>query len=319
MQVFRSSVAYELTKRPSAVGIGIFDGVHLGHQTLLRRVVKTAEDEDLASVAYTFDPHPATVLNLMLAPKLIETLDLRLERMAGLGVSAVVIEPFDRTFAGIAAQAFATEVLAGRVGARHVFVGHDFSFGQGRSGTVTLLEQWGQPLGMSVHAVDSVTLDGEIISSTRVRELVWAGAMRGVTRMLGRPYVLMGLVGRGVGRGSRIGFATANVRTTQELVPAVGVYAGVASGPFGSSPCVINIGFSPTFGEGPLRVEVHMVDYGGASLYGMPISVEFIDRVRDEQRFASIEELQAQIRIDIREARTLLAEHLRTVATSERR
>jgi riboflavin kinase / FMN adenylyltransferase len=305
MQIIRGSSSNDAAGA-SAVGIGIFDGVHLGHQLLIKQVVEAASREGLRSVGYTFDPHPASVLNMHGAPKLIEPLEVRLTRLGLLGLSAVVIEPFTAEFAARSAEFFVREVLVAHLRARHVFIGADFGFGRGREGNVARLAAFGGELGFEVHPLEMLRVDDIAVSSTKIRELVWAGAVRGARRLLGRPFTVSGLVSRGVGRGSRIGFATANVHTENELLPAVGVYAAYAVVPQGPLPAVVNVGFSPTFGDGPLRIEAHLYDYAGGPLYGMPMSIEFIDRVRDEQRFANVEALKAQIRDDIATARALL-------------
>lgn len=307
MQVVLGANDLDETQTPCAVGIGIFDGVHLGHQALLRRVVETANREGYGACAYTFDPHPASVLNPPLAPKLIEPLATRLARFARLGVSMTVVERFSPEWAAMSAEAFASHVLARKLKANHVFVGRNFTFGRGRAGTVEKLVTWGRDLDFDVHPVDMVTTEGGLVaSSTKIREFIGTGTIRGATLLLGRPFVLQGVAERGVGRGSQLGFPTANVRVANELVPAVGVYAAYAHIPEGCFPSVVNIGFAPTFGDVPLRIEAHLMHYGGAPLYGSSISLEFIDRVRDEQRFSSVDALRAQIAVDIEKALSIL-------------
>jgi riboflavin kinase/FMN adenylyltransferase len=307
MQVVRGSAAVDRSEGPFAVGIGIFDGVHRGHQTLFRKVLALAEAAGLHSMAYTFDPHPARVLNPAKAPRLIEPLEQRITRLEALGIGTLIVEPFSRDFASISAETFASEVLASRIGAQHVVVGADFTFGRGRAGTVPVLAQWGQELGFGVHPVDIVQVGGLVASSTRVREYVWAGAVRGAALILGRPFAVFGVCVRGAQRGSAMGFGTANVLVSNELRPAVGVYAGRAAGVFGTRDAVINVGFAPTFGEGELKVEVHLLDYDGGQLYGTALSVDFVDRLRDELRFDGVEALKAQIAKDVADARRVLA------------
>lgn len=307
MQVVRGSTSMEADGRRFAVGIGIFDGVHRGHQALFRQVLALAQAEGLETLAYTFDPHPARLLSPASAPKLIEPVDARIERIAALGIGTILVEPFTREFAATSAETFASDLLARRLGARQVVVGADFTFGRGRGGDVPKLAQWGKELGFEVHPVELVKLDGIVASSTRVREFVWAGAMRGAGLILGRPFCLTGVVQRGAGRGVQLGFGTANVQTHNELLPSVGVYAGVAHGPFGARTAVINVGFAPTFGGNELKIEAHLLEYGGEPLYGSVLTLDFVDRIRDEVKFNGVEALKAQIRRDIDDARRLLA------------
>ncbi len=309
MRIVRGSDALPQGFGPSAVGIGVFDGVHRGHQKLLGKVLELARAEKLASVAYSFDPHPAQVLNPKLAPKLLESIDVRLSRLEALGLDTAVLEPFTRALSQTSAEDFVRQILVGRIRARHVVVGQDFKFGHKQGGNVALLEQLGSELGFTVHPVELLRLDGIAVTSTKVREFVWAGAMRGATLLLGRPYQLSGIVMRGAGRGHKLGFATANLSTHAELIPARGVYAARASGPFGNYPAVVNIGYAPTFGISELKIEAHLLDYTGDPLYGQPLAVDFIDRIRDEQRFSGPEELVRQIQADVERARELLRDN----------
>ncbi len=307
MQIFAGHASLPRPFGPSAVGIGIFDGVHLGHQKLLGKVVELAQADKLTSVTYTFNPHPARVLAPALAPRLIETLEVRLERIAALGVNATVVEPFTRELAAVPAEVFARQILGKELAARHVVVGADFKFGHKQSGNVALLESIGREVGYAVHPVEIERAGGIVVSSTKVREFVWAGAVRGAHLLLGRPFAITGVVVRGAGRGNKLGFATANLETHSELVPAVGVYAARANEALGTHPAVVNVGYAPTFGENKLKIEAHLLDYQGGPLYGLALQLEFIDRLRDEKRFASVEDLVAQIGLDVAQARAVLA------------
>lgn len=308
MQIVHGSASIDRSQGPFAVGIGIFDGVHRGHQALFRKVLALAQHAGIASLAYTFDPHPARVLNPTLAPKLIEPLETRLERLENLGVGTTLVEPFTPELAALSAETFATEVLAGRLGARHIVVGADFTFGRGRSGNVSRLAEWGQQKGFGVHPVEILHVDGIPVSSSKIREFVWAGAMRGASLLLGRPFTLTGVVLRGAKRGHRIGFPTANVHTHNEILPAVGVYAGRGSGPFGTREAVINVGYAPTFGREALKIEAHLLDFVGGELYGAALVLDFVDRIRDEIRFDSVDGLKKQIHRDVEEARRVLGD-----------
>ena len=306
MRIVRGSADVDKASGPFAVGIGIFDGVHRGHQALIRKVLMLGEAAGLPSLIYTFDPHPARVLNPALAPKLIEPLELRLGHFESLGIGTTLIEPFTTEFASLSAETFAGDILATRVGARHVVVGTEFTFGYRRSGTVDKLAQWGQELGFGVHPVDTLRQGGVTVSSTRIREYVWAGTVRGAALLLGRPFGVTGIVLRGAQRGTELGFPTANVHTHNDLLPAVGVYACRAHGAFGSFDAVVNLGYAPTFGGNELRIEAHLPDYHGGPLYGAAMAVDFVDRIRDEMRFADVNALKAQVQRDIAEARRLL-------------
>ena len=308
MRVVRGSGGIERSQGPFAVGIGIFDGVHRGHQALLRRVIALADHDGIQSLAFTFDPHPAQVLSPDLAPKLIEPLEQRIARLDALGIGTTLVEPFTPELAAVGAESFAADVLAGRLAARHVVVGADFTFGRGRGGNVEKLTEWGAKLGFTVHPVHILEIDGIRVSSSKIREFVWAGAMRGAALLLGRPFALMGVVQRGATRGKQLGFGTANLKPQNELLPAIGVYAARASGTFGTRDAVVNVGYAPTFGGTELKVEAHLLDYDGGPLYGTPISIDLIDRLRDEMRFHDAEELKRQIQADVAEARRILGE-----------
>jgi riboflavin kinase/FMN adenylyltransferase len=294
---------------PSAVAIGIFDGVHKGHQALLQAAKELAAQDGCESLAYSFHPHPASIMAPDLAPKLIEPTECRIERLEHFGIGTALIERFDREFASITAEEFVRELLVGKLQARHVIIGEGFSFGHQQKGDVALLSRLGDELGFRTHPVKPVKVEGMVVSSTKIREFVAMGQMRGAAMLLGRPYELRGLVTRGVGRGSRIGTPTANVTPHNELVPGGGVYAAWLSGNFtkGRLQAVVNIGFTPTFGSLSQKLEAHILDFAPRPLYGHVVSLEFVVRLRDEQRFRDAVELAAQIQKDIAQAREVLA------------
>lgn len=305
--------ASEPTQMGCAVGIGIFDGVHRGHQALLRQVITLAEQESLEACAYTFDPHPAKVLRPALAPKLIEPISKRLERFAQLGLSKAVVEPFDREFAALEPEYFVEKILVNCLRAKHVVIGSGFTFGHLQKGNVELLQRLGKKFNFAVHAVSQVTVDGMVVSSTKVREFVSNGQMQGATLLLGRPYALYGKVVHGAHRGTSIGFPTANIQAQNELVPRGGVYAAIATGVSGRHNAVVNIGVNPTFGaETTVKIEAHLLDFNGESLYGNNLELEFIDRLRDEQRFESVQALVIQIKHDVLAARRLFMQTARS-------
>jgi len=292
---------------PYAVAIGIFDGVHLGHEKLLLAAKRlAAESSDVESLAYTFHPHPAQVLASDLAPRMLETVETRLERIGALGVSTALVERFDREFATVSPEQFVRDILVGKLRVAHIIVGADFTFGHKQAGNVALMQALAAELGFVVHPIPAVKVDGLTVSSSKIRELVSAGKVSGAASLLGRPYAMRGRVVRGDGRGASIGFPTANVRAENEQLPGLGVYAGRVSAHFTPRPAVINVGYTPTFGATGLKIEAHILDYTGPHLYGSVLSVELIDKLRDEQRFEGVEALTEQIGRDIKAARRIL-------------
>ncbi len=289
-----------------AVAIGNFDGVHLGHHRLLDTARRLAASRGAPAVALTFRPHPAKVLSKDLAPPLLATAARKRLLLEETGLDAAVFAPFDRGYAATTAEEFALRDLAGKLGARDVVVGPDFTFGKGRAGSAALLAQL---LGekAEVHVVAAVTVDELVVSSTKIRELVLTGRVAAAARLLGRPFVLDGTVVRGQGRGRTLGIPTANVAPETEVRPASGVYAVVAASAALGGRVVggaANIGRKPTFGASEVTVEVHLFDVD-ADLYGAPLSVAFLERLRGEEKFSGPEALVAQIRKDIEDARAI--------------
>jgi riboflavin kinase/FMN adenylyltransferase len=290
----------------ASVTVGNFDGVHRGHRELLQRAIEKGRAAALRPVVLTFDPHP-----LKHFPRRGETfreitsLDEKTALLAAAGMEAMVVEPF-AAVCSLAPRDFASLVLADRLQARHVVVGYDFAFGRGRAGTAEELAAFGERFGFSVEVVPPLVRGGAVVSSTRVREAIASGRVREAEDLLGRPYRMCGPVVHGAGRGRTLGFPTANVRFTQEIVPSPGVYAveaGVAGGPL--LRAVASVGTNPTFGEGPLALEVHLLS-GGGDLYGKTLAVDFREWIRGQARFGSVEELVRQVGEDVRAARELL-------------
>lgn len=291
-----------------AIAIGNFDGVHLGHRALIARARELAAANDAITVALTFDPHPSALLAPARAPHLLTSMERRIELLAEAGVDAVVVEPFTHELAGIAPNAFVDDIVIFALRARAIIVGYDFSYGQGRTGTVEALQAHGIHAGIEVAVVPAVTVDGEIAASTRIRALLRAGDLAHAERMLGRPWDIDGVVVHGAQRGRAIGVPTANIATEVELAIAPGIYAvtlGVEGGP--ARPAVASLGTNPTFvDDGGLVLEVHVLDWDG-ELYDRRVRTTFIARLRDEQKFDSVDALVAQIRRDIDQARAALA------------
>lgn len=297
--------------RAPVVAIGNFDGVHRGHRALLDAARARAAELGGEVVVLTFEPHPTAVLAPHLAPPMLTTRARKLELLAAAGVDAVVVEPFTHAFAARPAAAFVDELLVGALGARHVVVGWDFTYGQGRGGTTSTLEAHGARAGFGVTIVDKVTVDDGVASSTRVRGLLRGGDLDAAARVLGRRYDLDGVVVQGAQRGRTIGVPTANVAPDVELVVAPGIYACTlqpldvpGAAPL---PAVASLGTNPTFVErGRLVLEVHVLDWDG-DLYGQRVRVAFVARLRDEARYDSVDALIAQIHRDIADARAALA------------
>lgn len=313
MDIFRGHSSLPRRLRDPVVAIGNFDGVHRGHAALFEQARRHAHHLHGEAVVLTFDPHPAKVLAPSYAPPLITTTARKLELIAATGVDVTVLEPFDRAFASRSPEAFVREVLADGLGARHVVVGYDFTFGQKRSGTVELLGELGPRHGFEVTVVPPVSVDGIVCSSTKVREFVLEGRVDGAALLLGRDHEVEGEVVRGAGRGRTIGVPTANVAAETELVPKLGVYAGWAERVDGGERsgerwmAAINVGTNPTFVDSrTVSVEAHLLDCD-EELYGARLRLGFVRRLRDEARFPSREALVAQIRRDVDETRVVMA------------
>jgi riboflavin kinase / FMN adenylyltransferase len=289
---------------PAGVSVtaGNFDGVHVGHRELLRRTVARARSGGLTAVALTFSPHPVRFFSPRARFYEITTLPEKAERIATLGIDALVVESFGGELGRMTPEEFAREILHRRLGARHVVVGYDFTFGRGRTGSPALLAELGRAIGFEVEIVPPVMRDGLIVSSSRVRDLLLAGRVREAEELLCRPYRLSGRVVRGAGRGRALGYPTANIQFTQELVPLPGVYIVDVEIDGRLHRGVVNVGFNPTFGENSLGLEVHILDFD-CDLYGGEVAVCFRERIRDERKFGSVEELIGQIGQDVQRAR----------------
>jgi riboflavin kinase/FMN adenylyltransferase len=310
MEILRSldEAAARGTLRGCAVAIGNFDGVHLGHQRLLALARARAAARRAPAAVLTFDPHPVRVLRPALAPPLVTPLPRKLELLAAEGIDGTVIQPFDLEYARTPAADFAARDLAGRLGCAEVVVGYDFTAGHERA-RVDVLRGLLAAAGVGLHVVEPVTADGLVVSSTKVREFLLEGNVEAAALLLTRPYDLDGAVTRGAGRGRGFGFATANV-ATGALLPANGVYvvrATVGRGAREAYGGVCNVGVKPTVEAGAAVVaEAHLLDFDGRDLYGEPIRLAFLERLREERRFPSIDELRAQIARDVERARASL-------------
>jgi riboflavin kinase/FMN adenylyltransferase len=296
----------------TAVTIGAYDGVHLGHRALLRDLCDRAAAAGLSSVVVTFDRHPAYVVRPESAPKQLTGLEQKLELLAACGVDRTLVVPFDEARANETAEDFVREILAEQLSARLVVVGEDFHFGHGRKGNVALLRELGAVYGFEVVGVRLTDEGSEPVSSTRIRALLADGEVEEAARLLGRPHEVRGPVVRGDGRGGpELGYPTANVAVADDIaLPADGMYAGYFTGADGQArPAAVYVGRRPTFyepGTAPVLVEAYLLHFDG-DLYGQPARVSFVGRVRGDARFDSAAALIEQMHLDVAEAERLLA------------
>ncbi len=294
----------------SAVTIGAYDGVHLGHRALIARTRDAAGRLGCASAVVTFDRHPASVVRPQSAPRILTDLDQKLELLASTGVDVTVVVHFDHERAAEEPDQFVREVLVGILRSRAVVVGEDFHFGRDRAGNVAMLRSLGDGLGFEVDGFGLLAQSGAVVSSTRIRALIAAGDVEGAAGLLGRPHQVRGSVVPGDARGRKLGFPTANVSVAANVaVPADGVYAAWYAGDDGArrGACV-SVGRRPTFYDdaGGSLVEAHVLDFTG-DLYGQRARVEFLARQRGQERFDSVDDLVAQMRVDVEQARRRLA------------
>ncbi|HZS02637.1 MAG TPA: bifunctional riboflavin kinase/FAD synthetase [Chloroflexota bacterium] len=294
-------------RRPGVVAaIGAFDGLHRGHQVLLRDMVERAASLGARAVCVTFDPDPVQVLHPEVHPRALCSTAERERLIRALGVDEVYVWPFTPAVAQMSPEEFIADLCA-RYPLTEVWVGVDFGFGRDRAGNVQTLVELGQRYGFGVHARAPVYDGDRPISSTRIRDLLEAGEVAEAARLLGRPYRLAGEVLGGAQRGRQLGFPTANlVPPPEQVLPAHGVYAGLATVAGVEHPSVANVGSRPTFGEEQPLIEVHLLDFSG-DLYGQHLAFDFVERVRTIRRFESMDALRAQISADIAGARACLA------------
>ncbi len=316
MQVIHGVGPCPTPLQPSAVTIGAYDGVHLGHRAVIDQVKALASVQGLETVVVTFDRHPAMVVRPESAPKLLCDLDQKLELLAEAGVDATYVVHFDEERAKETAEEFVHEVLVGCLTARAVVVGEDFHFGHKRGGNVALLQEMGASLGFTVEGLELVgtagtpARTGAIVSSTAIRSLLAQGDARAAAAMLGRPHEVRGIVEHGDKRGRELGFPTANLQIPEEIqLPADGIYAGWFERADGSvHATAMSLGHRPTFYERPHGaplLECNLIDFTG-DLYGEAVRVRFVERLRGEIKFDGIDPLIAQMGADVERTRLLL-------------
>ena len=298
--------------RGSIITIGNFDGVHLGHQTLFRQLLHEARSAGRMSVVLTFEPHPKMVLHPERRPfYLITTIEEKIRFIAACGVDGLLILPFSLEFAKTSAEQFVQDILWDRLRISKILIGHDYSFGRSKEGNSAYLTDMGRRLGFAVETIGPIKVGDMIISSTRVRHAILAGDMKTARRMLGRPYNLSGLVAPGNRRGLGLGFPTANIRPDKALIPPRGVYAVLTELDGRVLPGVLSIGINPTFAGDTFSVEVHILNFR-ENLYGRNLNLLFIERIRDEMKFDSPQQLVEHIKLDIECSIPILNSYLQT-------
>ncbi|MCF6179601.1 MAG: bifunctional riboflavin kinase/FAD synthetase [Geopsychrobacter sp.] len=305
MLVVENLNSVESLQQGTAVALGNFDGVHLGHRDIFRTLVLRARELEVPSLVYTFEPHPLKVLTPKRAPLLLNTSDEKVRLIAASNIDILARIPFSADLASCEAEDFVQDILIRQLRVRAIVVGYDFAFGRNRKGTGTFLRAQGERYGFSVDVLQPVGDDGRPYSSSRVRELLAAGQVEDVPAQLGRHYTLAGEVVAGEKRGRKIGFPTANIVTQKEQIPKPGVYAVVVR--FEGHECrgVVNLGHRPTFGHKKPTIEVHLLDFKD-DLYGKELRLYFVARIREEKKFPDVVALIDAIKNDIEVGRKLL-------------
>ena len=298
MKIIRDLAKLSDAVRSGALAIGNFDGVHLGHARIVERLVAQAREVGGPAVVLTFDPHPVRLLRPEQSPPPLTWTERKAELLGALGVDAVVAYPTDEALLELSPRAFFDRIVRRQLDARAMVEGPNFFFGRDRAGTIDVLRELTEEADIPLTIVETYELEGEYVSSSRVRQLIAEGDVAHARRMLTGPYRIRGMVTHGTGRGAKMGFPTANLDAVDTLLPGEGVYTGRAWAEGQMWPAAVNIGPNPTFGEHHLKVEAHLVGRI-EPLYGQPLEVDFWERLRDIQTFPSAEALQAQLVIDV--------------------
>jgi riboflavin kinase / FMN adenylyltransferase len=307
MDVFVGVNGITRTFKNPVITIGNFDGVHYGHQVLFRNVKNWARQLHGEALVMTFHPHPLEVLFPGKGPARITTHERKLELIAENDMDAVIVIPFTKEFARISARSFVEDLLVGKIGIKGIVVGYDYRFGREREGNIDYLQEMGSEFGFEVRTLSGIMMEEAVVSSTAVRQLIQEGNIPEINKLLGRSYDISGPVITGRGRGGRlIGFPTANIRMSDQSPLRPGVYVVQVEGDGKTYGGAANMGYNPTFGDTPFSLEVHILDFD-RDIYGETITVRFRERLRDEQRFSSVDELIAQIKKDVDMTREILA------------
>ncbi|MCG8449389.1 MAG: bifunctional riboflavin kinase/FAD synthetase [Pirellulales bacterium] len=294
--------------RGGAIAIGNFDGVHLGHLRIVRRLLQRAQAVDGPAIVFTFDPHPVRILRPDECPPPLTWTQRKAQLLAQHGVDKIVAYPTDENLLHLSAQEFFDKIVLGALDARAMVEGPNFFFGHNREGTIDVLQQLTATAGISLDVVQPYELDGQLVSSSLIRQLITQGNVARAAQMLSAPYRIRGMVTHGAGRGAKLGFPTANLEAVDTLLPKPGVYAGRAWVNSQALAAAIHLGPNPTFGEGATKVEIHLIDFD-QPLYGQPLEIEFLSRLRDIAAFAGEAELVAQMSQDVKRAREEVAKH----------
>ncbi len=305
MQIIRDLAQLKRQFSYPVVTLGNYDGVHLGHQQIFQKVMERARKMSGTSVIFTFEPHPLKVLSPSTAPPLLNTFRRKMELFETYGIDVVICAEFTREFAATPPEDFIKNILVNQVGAKEILVGYDYAFGRGKQGTTDAMAEMGKHYGFQVDVIPAYTLHEEVVSTTRLRELVRQGEIRKVCALLGRCYASEGIVIAGDHRGKTLGFPTANLQSHNEIFPKRGVYAVQIEYRDRLFDGVANIGTHPTFGEGKVTIEVHIFNFH-EEIYGQFVRVLYRERLRDEKTFDSRASLVRQIRQDIEKTRKIL-------------
>ena len=309
MKIFNHLEKIPQPFKAAVITIGNFDGVHIGHQALFHEVIERADAIDGTSIAMTFEPHPIRVLKKNNHPPLITLYEQKTELIEQAGIDVLICIPFTLEFASLPAEAFIKDLLVAKIGMQAIIVGEDYTFGKNREGDLTVLKSYASQMGYEVIVADwikAVRNVSDRISSTKIRELVMAGEVEPARKMLGRHYQIRGLVVKGRDRGAKLlGVPTANIKLQDELCPKTGIYAVTVDYNNRLYKGVANIGYSPTFDDNEFSVEVHLLDFA-ENIYGEKIRINFLQRIRNEKKFANISELKEQIKQDIKTAHEIL-------------
>jgi riboflavin kinase/FMN adenylyltransferase len=305
MKIIRGSQNIKDKVKNPILTLGNFDGVHLGHREIFRRVVERAKEIGGTSIVYTFEPHPLRIVAPSRTPPLLTTFRKKMQLIEKSGIDIVVCADFTKRFADQHPRDFASDILVKKIGVKDVFVGYDYTFGKGREGTIDYLKKMGEEFGFKVTVIDALTIDMEIVSSTLLRDTIEDGDVEKAKGLLGRYYSIEGKVVDGFKKGSVIGFPTANIDTSYDLIPHTGVYAVRTLIDNEIYDGVANVGFNPTFHRDRLSVEVHIFNFS-SDIYGKELEVFFIKRLRDEVEFGSVDKLKIQIEKDVDVSRKIL-------------
>jgi riboflavin kinase/FMN adenylyltransferase len=301
MQIFRHIHDPALMPESSIVTLGNFDGIHLGHQALIRGAVADSKRIGAPSVVLTFEPHPLRVLAPERAPKMLLSHKDKMQLLQSFGVDVVIVQHFDLAFAKLSAEQFVREFVVDRLKANRIWVGKDLRFGQGRKGRVEDLIHWGSALGFKVSVVEPILVNGVRVSSSQIRQLIADGRVHEVEPMLGRYHFVSGRVSAGHHRGKDLGFPTANISARTEVLPSDGIYATLFHLGQNTLPSVSSVGLNPTFGVGPRTVESFILNFN-SDIYGEAVKLSFVRKIRDEKKFSAVADLVGQIREDVKSA-----------------